>query len=908
SDPPRYDPLNLPRRTHKGFIRQALKVEASQTNREEDRLSRDSGITGISPLARLSSLEFPRSFPHDFMHMVFENIIPSLIDLWTHSGKYEDLGTGDEDYILSKPVWTAIGKACAASGDTIPAVFGCRVPNLSTKRRDSTAESNCLFAIFLGPALLRRRFRNHAYYGHFLKLVALINKCLSWTITREDLDFIREGFSKLYYRNEPDRLRACTLPLHALLHVADDIVAMGPPWCYWAFTMERFCGALVRANKSRRFPYSSLNRHIMEVTQLSQIKLICGLAEELNLEERRENMVVGTRYNGYPNLVFARPRRLEIIPPLYRNKIATYLSTLIGAEEGLVRREMQLRPFEQWGRMQQVDETRGGDLVRADQIGRESELITRNASYVKFHSFLDRWDWNRPRTRFANEQKVSFGRVERFVVIDVNFIQRLSERANVPVPHPDPTILAVVSPFPALKRIAESELIEYKLTSGKLAQAEIVDVRDIDSLIGRIKTSSASYVIDRTTIHLHRQSGYRSVRRPKDAGPFLRLVDPVALNIPHYPLIIKRLMDFNTVETRLQNSNPSKPPVDPLAPRYRTTDDFVSDIRQIFQNCYLFNGTEHFISHQARKLEDILDKQLKQMPPDEEPAARHESPPQPKKSSVPPARRQSTSVPTIRRNTPDEFLSPIARPKREIHPPPPKDLPYSDLPNGKRARKGRGRGPERDDGTAEQMRHCMKILTEFNKKSLYQIASPFYEAVDAAYVPTYYKVIKRPMDLGTMRKKLDEGDYPNAHAFHNDFRLMIKNCMTFNPPGTAVHSAGLEMDRIFKEKWKNLPPLRQLSIEEDQAADSSEDEHTGEDHDPIAMMESQIETMKGSLALLKAKKSQKPKAAAAVVAAPPPKEKKSPRAKAAKSAHTPKPAKNGAAGKESRGGAGLGVG
>ncbi|KAG9085749.1 hypothetical protein FRC06_003470 [Ceratobasidium sp. 370] len=157
---------------------------------------------------------------------------------------------------------------------------------------------------------------------------------------------------------------------------------------------------------------------------------------------------------------------------------------------------------------------------------------------------------------------------------------------------------------------------------------------------------------------------------------------------------------------------------------------------------------------------------------------------------------------------------------------------------------------------------------------------------------------------------------------------MIKNCMTFNPPGTAVHSAGLEMDRIFKEKWKNLPPLRQLSIEEDQAADSSEDEHTGEDNDPIAMMESQIETMKGSLALLKAKKSQKPKAAAAVVAAPPPKEKKSPVAppkkparkpststyappyapapgpSKAKSTPAPKPTKGGASGKKSKGGTG----
>lgn len=112
-------------------------------------------------------------------------------------------------------------------------------------------------------------------------------------------------------------------------------------------------------------------------------------------------------------------------------------------------------------------------------------------------------------------------------------------------------------------------------------------------------------------------STVRSLKRIKDAAPFLRPVDYVALNIPHYPIVIKRPMDFSTVETRLQNSNPAKL-TNSSGPRYRTTDDFVADVRQIFQNCYFFNGPEHFISIQARKLEDILDKQLKQMPPDEE--------------------------------------------------------------------------------------------------------------------------------------------------------------------------------------------------------------------------------------------------------------------------------------------------
>ncbi|KAG9090202.1 hypothetical protein FS749_000746 [Ceratobasidium sp. UAMH 11750] len=51
-----------------------------------------------------------------------------------------------------------------------------------------------------------------------------------------------------------------------------------------------------------------------------------------------------------------------------------------------------------------------------------------------------------------------------------------------------------------------------------------------------------------------------------------------------------------------------------------------------------------------------------------QPAARYESPPQPEKPSVPPARRQSTSVSTIRRNTPDDFPSRRAAQARDPSP------------------------------------------------------------------------------------------------------------------------------------------------------------------------------------------------------------------------------------------------
>ena len=58
---------------------------------------------------------------------------------------------------------------------------------------------------------------------------------------------------------------------------------MGPVWCYWAFPMERYCSTLQPAIRSRCFPYASIDRYVVEDAQLTQIKVVHNMAEELAL-------------------------------------------------------------------------------------------------------------------------------------------------------------------------------------------------------------------------------------------------------------------------------------------------------------------------------------------------------------------------------------------------------------------------------------------------------------------------------------------------------------------------------------------------------------------------------------------------------------------------------------------------
>ncbi|KAI0762781.1 Bromodomain-containing protein [Fomes fomentarius] len=323
-------------------------------------------------------------------------------------------------------------------------------------------------------------------------------------------------------------------------------------------------------------------------------------------------------------------------------------------------------------------------------------------------------------------------------------------------------------------------------------------------------------------------STVRTLKRLKDAAPFIHPVDPIALGVPHYPSVIKRPMDFSTIERKLGASNPSKPDPNPASPRYHNAEQFVQDIRLIFMNCVTFNGPDHPVTQMGKRVEAVFDKQVKQMPAPEEPKAVA-----PKKVTSPPPPPP-----------------PPAPSKKQARRPSTNDLPYAEAP-----RKPRKAKAPKNAMIAEQLKFCEKVWKDLHQKQHYTIAHPFYEPVDPFRmgIPEYTKIVKKPMDLSTMKRKLDASEYATAEKFRDDFRLMIKNCLTFNPPGNPVHEAGKALQQLFEEKWKNLPVPRSHDLSEDE--DDEEEDHSDEERARmvglIADMESQIANMKNNLASLK---------------------------------------------------------
>ncbi|EIN12015.1 hypothetical protein PUNSTDRAFT_63385 [Punctularia strigosozonata HHB-11173 SS5] len=294
-EPPRsWDPLALPKRTHEGFLEGAAAVTAAYgiSQAAGKRVDKWWGVRGSPAIGRVKSVDYARSFPWDWMHLFGQNIIPNFILLWT--GRFKGLDAGTEDYILAEDVWQAIGQETADAVQNIPSSFVRRIGNIAVDRSDMTAESYIFWFMYIAPNLLQHRFKKVKYYSHYIRLVNIMKYTLRYSYSKIFLD------SELRKQIATWRLAICTLPIHGLLHLIDGFLFCGPGWTTWTFYMERFCGYLKDALRSRSQPWSNLNNRILQLAYLNKLAILYTIDDD-DIAGVDRGLILSKGEHIYPN-------------------------------------------------------------------------------------------------------------------------------------------------------------------------------------------------------------------------------------------------------------------------------------------------------------------------------------------------------------------------------------------------------------------------------------------------------------------------------------------------------------------------------------------------------------------------------------------------------------------------------
>ncbi|TEY34595.1 hypothetical protein BOTCAL_0624g00050 [Botryotinia calthae] len=317
---------------------------------------------------------------------------------------------------------------------------------------------------------------------------------------------------------------------------------------------------------------------------------------------------------------------------------------------------------------------------------------------------------------------------------------------------------------------------------------------------------------------------------------------PVAILWPGfadaYAQKVKNEVDLSGMERKIKSGE------------YPSIQAIKDDAVLLYENAIAFNGLDNPITAAANDVKTSIITKLGSLPP--EPPA-HVAKAQVKKpkrptpsldtaartpSSIRPSRGSTgaavpmsapaptfaldpvTSTPLIRRDSTKD-----GRPKREIHPPKNKDLPYSSArPKSKKY--------------SVELKWCEETLNELKKPKYLAFSGAFMDPVDpvALQIPNYFTVIKSPMDISTVSEKLQNGAYTRAKEFEQDVKLIFHNCYKFNPEGNPVRLMGRQFEDVFngllarKDRW--IADHQPVAVTPDRDEETEEEEESEDEPEP----------------------------------------------------------------------------
>ncbi|CAH2062052.1 unnamed protein product, partial [Iphiclides podalirius] len=97
---------------------------------------------------------------------------------------------------------------------------------------------------------------------------------------------------------------------------------------------------------------------------------------------------------------------------------------------------------------------------------------------------------------------------------------------------------------------------------------------------------------------------------------------------------------------------------------------------------------------------------------------------------------------------------------------------------------------------------CGALLHELSASA---DAEPFRRPVEPSQAPDYLRVVSSPMDLGTVRERLEGGAYSRPEQFARDVRLVFSNSRLYNTnKRSRIYSMTVRLSSLFEALWARV--------------------------------------------------------------------------------------------------------
>jgi len=338
-----------------------------------------------------------------------------------------------------------------------------------------------------------------------------------------------------------------------------------------------------------------------------------------------------------------------------------------------------------------------------------------------------------------------------------------------------------------------------------------------------------------------------NIRKHKHAWPFQKPVNPSELGLPDYFDVVKRPMDLSAIKKKLDRNE------------YSQGSEALADFELMFSNCYLYNKPTDDVTLMCQEVESFFKQLVKKVPEPEvemapaEPASVAKVPKQAVVVTAPASGGGSgggaKSTPKKAKKAKKAKKTKKAKKAKKQRPPPVAkvEMDKGEMEDAAKSRLNAGpatttttvaaasalsghppaeqpilkqgrRGIKRPDITVQEndkkrprkrkrwWSGCKQFVDFLFMKKHEKFAFPFYDPVDhvALKLTDYTKIIKIPMDMSSIRKKLEADQYAEYKDVYSDLKLMFENCYLYNPPNDNIVKLAKTLEVVAEKRWKEL--------------------------------------------------------------------------------------------------------
>merc|ERR1712029_627812 len=166
---------------------------------------------------------------------------------------------------------------------------------------------------------------------------------------------------------------------------------------------------------------------------------------------------------------------------------------------------------------------------------------------------------------------------------------------------------------------------------------------------------------------------------------------------------------------------------------------------------------------------------------------------------------------------------------------------YQDDTPSKKKKKKRGRDDEDEESRKrrkkagrklmKKMKKLIDVVMQYEDSDGRVLSEPFYKLPSRKELPDYYEIIRRPVDIAKLQKRIDEEHYDDMDALEKDFMLMCKNTQQYNEDGSLIFEDSIVLQSVFinaRERIESEPDEPELKddnsrmdVDEDSRASST---------------------------------------------------------------------------------------